>query len=151
MTRTTIISNLIAALKLIDGTGGYTTDLNDCVYPWRVTPLMPEELPALSVRDVQDNIDSTEEMKGSYEQWTHKLEIEIELIIETGSVGIEAVRSLIADIYKALSVDRTLTGACNAIYGVSDSIITPDDQNKNLIAGAKISIYALYQTNAFTN
>jgi hypothetical protein len=150
MSRTTIISNLITALKLINGTGGYTTDLNDCVYPWRVTPLMPEELPALSVRDVQDTIDP-EEMSGGYAQWTHKLDIEIELIIETGSVGIEAVRTLITDIYKALGVDRTLTGACNAIYGVSDSIITPDDQNKNLIAGAKINIFALYQTDAFVS
>ena len=150
MTSVTIISNLITALKLINGTGGYTNDLNDCVYPWRVSPFETDELPALSVRDVKDTLDS-EEIKGAYNLWTHKLEIEIELCMETGSLGIDAVRDLIADVYKACGTDRTLSGSCNSLYGVSDEIITPNDQNKNLIAGAKINIYALYQTNAFSN
>jgi hypothetical protein len=150
MTRSTVIANLITALKLINGTGGYYTDIDDRVYAWRLTALLDEELPAIVVRDVQDVIDP-EEMKGSSEQWTHKLEIEIELILKSGALTLGQVRELIADSYKALGADRTLAGSCLAIYGTGDVIVTPDEQNKNLISGAKINTFALYQTNAFAN
>jgi len=150
MTRKTIISSLITALKNIDGTGTYSVDVENRVYDWRKKPLFDKDVPALIVYDNKDNIDP-EEMSGSSNEWTHKLEIEIEFVCKPGSISADSIRDLITDVYAALGTDRTLGGSCLSVYGVSDSITIPDEQLKEIIAGAVINIYALYQTDAFTN
>ena len=88
-------------MKLIDGTGGYETDLGDRVEDSR-TNWQQEELPAISVFD-GDAI-ATATSPGKALGTVHSMSVLIRGAIEQGTTAANA-RKLLKDIQKAIRLD----------------------------------------------
>jgi len=115
--RDQIMQALSTALATILTTGGYNSNLGSHVFEWRpklvtetganYVPTDKDELPALHVRDVLDEIAAVN-LRGDE---GHGLNVEIEIAHEASAIP-ATMRGQINDIREALGVDPTLGGLC---------------------------------------
>lgn len=144
--RQTIVDAIVTRLQLILVASGYYTNAGSNVFKWLVSGVDQSQLPALIVRDVQDDIDS-QEFLGAADQWTRSLMVEIEALAGPSSTTDTTVRQLVVDVYKALGGATTLSGNAIDIVGVGDSMVVTQDGRQ--IAGAKITVRVIYRTTRF--
>ena len=140
--RQNIVDALEARLKIISGMQVYHNDLGSRVYTWRSAPFQTAEMPGINIRDLNDDV--VEEYLGNPNLTYHRLTIEIDLACTTSAIA----RSMIADTCKAINTDRTLSGYCIDIEYDGAEILT-NEQNENVITGARVTVGVIYQTEKF--
>lgn len=144
--RHAILTALVTALKAIDGTGDYNTDLSNRVYLRRQAPLAPTELPAIIVIDPGDN-PSSEQVHSTTNLSRWDLNVQVQARVAPASIEAETIDLLIGDIYKAIGADDTFSGNVIRTQLNGDSLIF--EQEENLIIGAAVNVALLYQVNKY--
>jgi len=137
-----IVDALETRLKTISTDIGYHNDVDNIVYTWRSAPFQTAEMPGINIRDLNDDV--VEEYLGNPNLTYHRLTIEIDLACTTSAIA----RSMIADTCKAINTDRTLSGYCIDIEYDGAEILT-NEQNENVITGARVTVGVIYQTEKF--
>ena len=117
--RQQIVTQLDTLFKTILTTGGYNLNLGSHVFWWRVTPLQIAELPAIVLKDTQDQ---TTRATGRQDQ--HALTIEAVISINSSDFGATA-RLAIADFIKALG---TNVAPNTCLGGYASDIAPPDSE-----------------------
>jgi hypothetical protein len=103
--RQKIVSAVVTRLKLINGSGGYTTNVANRVEDSR-TNWQQEELPAISVFD--GDAEGTPTSTGQTLGTIHAMPLIIRGFLEQGSTA-AAARTLLKDIQRAIRVDDKWT------------------------------------------
>lgn len=110
------MDNLVARLKLMNKTNGYTTNYTT-VDQWRRTPVDPQELPAVFVEDPECDV---------VEYHNEFTDYQLTINIWIGLDGTEApatIRNMIQDVYKCLGADVSCGGYVHHLKPDSDSIL----------------------------
>lgn len=81
---------------------GYETNIGQKVYEWRDAAIQSADLPALNLIDVAED-----SIQGSSNVQEHSLEMWVECHTQDGTTNGATVRKVIADVVKAIGVDRT--------------------------------------------
>lgn len=144
--RQSIIDAIKGRLQAIRIAGGYETDLGLQVHVWRDTatsPFTPEELTpgALNLRDPKRQ---TEQQLVDHHH--HTLTINIELAVAGGTEA-QTVRKMLADLDKAIGVDRKWGGLAFDTDPGDDQILVA--QNGATITGASYHFTVLFRTRSF--
>lgn len=128
--------------------GGYQTDIGSHVFVWKGSDFAPKELPACDIRDVRDDIDNT---VVSTRREHHKLTIEVAVAVADGTDSMKTARKAIADVYRAIGVDRywTVSGARLAFDTELKSDESGIEQRETTLAGSKITFVVNYRTAVF--
>lgn len=137
--RQQIIDAIETRLKTILTTGGYATNAGQHVYVWRTTPLADADLPALLVSDtgVTKNMDVST-LDTDY--WDLLVDIEA---ATTGSSSREVMRSILADVRKAVKVDLTWGGL--ALHTAFESADIALEQGEKLTGGNMTRLRIIFQ------
>ena len=143
--RQTILNNLKTRLQTITVANGYYSNLGSNIKLFSSLPLQEDELPACVIFDKVNQIDG-EGINGSSNVWNHILNVTLQIVCGGNTIDTTA-RQIIADVYKALSTDLTLSSTCIDINAVSDTLEIEHDSK--LVAGATIEILIKYRTNKF--
>jgi hypothetical protein len=146
--RQQIVAAILERFRGIRITSGYETDLGASVHVWRDTskiPFQPAELPALNLRDPKNTIE--EQLNNKHE---HTLEILCEGLVASSAVA-EDVRKCLADLYKAIGVDRfwTVSGTRLAFQTHPGSDEFTVQQNGTALAGFVLRFTVKFRTTNF--
>jgi hypothetical protein len=147
-----IREKLCAAVKArmqgISVANGYETELGENVFLWKGADFAAEELPAMDIRDVRDDIDSA---AVSTRREHHRITFEVAVAVANGTDSMKTARKAIADIYKAIGVDRywTVSGARLAFDTDLKSDESGIEQRETTLAGAKVTFVVSYRTAKF--
>lgn len=144
--RQDLIDAVLARCKLITIAGGYQTNLGENAFVWRDTkasPFTEAELAtgALNLRDPK---------QVSAQQLVNKHHHELSLVAEIAlTEGVEAkrARQAIADIFKAIGVDRKWSSLAFDTLPDSDAILVA--QNGVTVTGAVVNFTVHYRTASF--
>lgn len=146
--RQDIIDAILARFRLILIASAYETDLGKNVHVWRdtaTTPFQPDELPALNLRDASNAVEQL-----LYNKHEHSLTITAQGFVASGAVAAD-VRKCLADLYKAIGVDRKWTVATVAL--AFDTLPVGDEftvqQNGTAIAGFVLTFIVKFRTTSY--
>jgi hypothetical protein len=148
--RQKIVDLVLTRFKGILVSGGYETNLGQQVFGWRDTankPFAETELPAINIRDVRDTIQPQ-----TAQIWHHQLEVQADIIAASGVTTAQDIRKMLADVYKAIGVDRFWTDgggikrAFNTEPKTDESAL---EQENKIIGGARINFVIHYRTKSF--
>lgn len=144
--RQKLVDAVKARFQAILTSGGYETDLGSNVFVWRDlidVPLDPSELPACSVWDVKDTTD--QKITSIHE---NTLDFEVHVVFSNDTTTAVKVRKGIADVRKAIGVDRQWT--YQSVRLARDTVNTSDqimvNQAGKVIGAAKINFSIIYRT-----
>lgn len=143
--RQQIIDKIDTRLKTILTTGGYLTNAGQHVYPWLPEISEIADQIALVYRDPDENNSAATE--GSIGYHRHELTIEIEIRCAAGSVTVETVRKVLADIETAIGTDPKWSALAQRTNPGSNRIDTA--QNSNIVSRATMNFVVVYQTKAW--
>jgi hypothetical protein len=139
--RQQIMDKLDAQLKTITVRNLYEHDLGDNVFAWRDTennPLQTSELPGLVYKDVTEERESH-----SFAADLHTLTVEMGVYF-SGDDGPETMRSLQADLVKAISAKSTWDGLA------MDSLLQNNnieiEQKENKVMAMSIPLTIIFRT-----
>ncbi len=142
MRRQTIIDNLKTRLKTITLANGYTWEPN--LFEWLVTPLSKGDLPAIIVKDTDDDI-THDDPSGSSD---HSLKIEIEIYAADERMTAESLRSKVLDVLLVIGApegEGEYLGDYRSVTGTQMQI----EQNESVIGAARIDLLVKYYTQAW--
>lgn len=142
MRRQTIIDNLKTRLKTITVANGYTWEPN--LFEWLVTPLSKGDLPAIIVKDTDDDI-THDDPSGSSD---HSLKIEIEIYAADERMTAESLRSKVLDVLLVIGApegEGEYLGDYRSVTGTQMQI----EQNESVIGAARIDLLVKYYTQAW--
>lgn len=140
MSRQTIVDAIETRLKTILTTGGYATNAGQHVYVWRTTPLADAEYPALCIYDTTCAINTDGGIIGQHE---HTLDISVEAIA-AGSTTRSVVRSMMADVFKAIGTDDRFGGLVDMTIMQSHEINL--EQGERVIGAGVVRFSVTYRT-----
>jgi hypothetical protein len=145
--RHTIVEAVVARMKLINGAGSYTTDVDDKVEDSR-TNWQQEELPAISVFD--GDAVGTPTTTGRNLGTVHTMPVLIRGIVEQGTTAANA-RTLIKDIMTAIRQDDKFhVGGVQTVMQtrqVRDGILRNADSFE--VEGCEVEIEVQFLTQKF--
>jgi len=143
---TTIRQLIITAFKTmmenITTANGYETEIGSSVFEWREYPVETTEMPAMIIRDTDEEI--------SYPDHPESLDcrLTIELILfESGSTVGADLRKAIGDIIKAIGVDETFGGYIYFIESMASSMV--QEHQENIIGDVIFTIVVRYRIGRF--
>jgi len=139
MKRQAIIDNLKARLKTITVASGYTWEPN--LFEWLVTPLGKQDLPALTLKDTDDDI-VHDDASGSSD---HSLKIEIEIYVSDENLTAQSLRSKVLDVLQIIGApeeDGEYLGDYRSVTGMQMQI----EQNESIVGAARIELSVKYYT-----
>jgi hypothetical protein len=141
--RQTLVNAVRDRFTTIRVAAGYETDLGASVHVWRDTntnPFTPQELATggLNLRDPKR--ETNQELVNKHQ---HTLSINCEIAVAAA----DTVRKMLADLDKAIGVDRKWGGVAFDTDPGDDSILVA--QNGTLITGASYNFTILYRTGSF--
>lgn len=140
--RQTIIGDLDAKLKAIKIANGYYTDAGNHVFAWREDELQPHELPGLVYTDRLAGTRS-----GSIGSFRWALTVDVYCYASAGKDTPAGVRTLVADVLKALGVAATGRWASQAQdTELSDGSEMAIERRGKTAGEAVISINIIYDT-----
>ncbi|WP_456390609.1 hypothetical protein [Hydrogenimonas sp.] len=142
MKRQAIIDNLKARLKTITVANGYTWEPN--LFEWLVTPLGKHDLPALILKDTDDDI-THDYPSGSSD---HSLKIEIEIYAADERMTAESLRSKVLDVLRVIGApeeEGEYLGDYRSVTGTEMQI----EQNESIVGAARIDLSVKYYTEAW--
>jgi hypothetical protein len=145
--RQKIVDAVIARMKLINGSGDYTTDVNDRVEDSR-TNWQQDELPAISVFDGDAMANPTSPAEGR--SVVHEMPILIKGFVEQGTTA-AACRTLIKDILTAIRVDDRWTVSNAALVMQSRPVRESITRNADSfeVEACEVEIGVFYITQKF--
>lgn len=150
--RQRLVNAVKARLELILVASGYNSDLGQRVHLWRATPLGEDEAPFLNLKDVKRTTE-TVLLGQSAHQHTLTLWVEVLARRDVDVPADEIVRRYLADVEKAVGVDRYWTEAATGTRLAFDTRPVEDqmtvEQAGQIIAGARHTFTILYRTRAF--
>ena len=141
---------------LIDGTGGFYTDLRGKVFVFRQDAFQSHEMPGLNItRTLNDFI--SELVARDASKHNQILSVDVDLICENGKLSHELAEQIIADIYKAIrdTVAGGLTwgGLAYDTVPISDEVavdrVSVDQKTTKIVGGGKVSFAVHYATKQF--
>jgi len=119
--RDLVMQAVSARMATILVSNGFRSDIGSHVIEWRpqvltdggggYVPTEQEELPAIHVRDTNDQV-SVADLSGNED---HELTLELEIAHEAGATG-QTMRKQAQDVRKVIGVDRTWGGLARADY-----------------------------------
>jgi hypothetical protein len=139
MQRQAIIDTLKARLKRITRAAGYDWEPN--AFEWLVTPLAEHDLPAIVVKDTEDDI-AHDRVGGSSE---HTLKIEVEIYASDEHSTAESLRKKVSDVLRVVGApagDGEYLGEYQSVEGVEMWI----EQNESVVGAARIVLSVKYYT-----
>ena len=145
--RQEIIDNLRTQLENISTANGYYTDCGTTVKVWDPTVFERKELPALNIMDRVD-VQPFDANSTQGEVIDHELTVEIAALCAAGVTSDSFTRQMIADIYKAIKADESLSGKAMWIEPVQDEIGVEESGKR--VGGATITIKIVYRTQKFS-
>ena len=132
----TIMAKIIANLKLINGTGGYSFNISGKVFDFRDTVVDDAELPVIIVRDPAHRmVDEDENLQ--------ELDVEIILIDTPGDTSPATLRDKRQDILNAFKLIENETYVVGAAYVDSELQV---EHAKKKYAGSVMRFTVLYAT-----
>ncbi len=132
--RQRIITAIDTRLKGILIAGGYQTNLGSHVFAWRAEPLQESELDGLIYRDATES-----KVEGcGVDEMTLPVEVEID------STSPEQIRKCLADLEKAIQVDRTWGQL--AIHTKLETSAMGVEKKEKVFVASKILMAVEYQT-----
>jgi hypothetical protein len=142
--REQIMAAVAVRFALIKPANGYETTIGERTHKWRVTDINDAELPAHNFRDVSCEI----------EQAVSKLHFHT-LKIESVAVAKKPIdmavdkfgRKMIADIWKAIGVDRQWSGLASDTNPVRDEMDIEQDDRQ--LVGVRVEFEIKYRTLSF--
>ena len=138
--RQQICTAIDTALRTIQKSVGYETDLGNHVFEWRSTPLEEGELPALIWRDTDEPVEDT---IGAH---LHRMVLEVELLA-AGNASPATLRKMIADVVTLIGANLTWGGLAEDTKPQIETIAV--DQESRRLAGASLKFEILYTTGRF--
>ena len=142
--RETIVAAIKTRFAAILTAGGYETNLGQHAFLWKTGAWQADELPGVDIRDVANDIEP--HTAGVVKQ-LHKLKIEAEVACKSGTTTAYQVRKMIADIYKAIKVDRTWGGLARTTHAIKDEMGV--EQESRTLGGAKVTFFVEFTTAYF--
>lgn len=142
--RQDIIDAILARFRLILATSGYETNLGANVHVWRdtaTTPFQPKELPALNLRDASNAVEQI-----LYNKHEHSLTITAQGFVSSSAVAAD-VRKCLADLYKAIGVDRKWSTLAFDTLPAGDEFTV--QQNGTAIAGFVLTFTVKFRTTSY--
>jgi hypothetical protein len=140
---------IVAAMKSrfqgINTGEGYITDMGNNVFLWKQSDFSPEEYPAVSIKDGDEEV-AAHTIR--YSKWT--LTVELLGAVQSPTDGAkpedvaELGRQMIEDLVKAIYVDETW-GVVNTQTYVKNTGIQVDQENKAL-AWCYLKLHVIYLT-----
>jgi hypothetical protein len=145
--RQDIIDAIETRLKTILTTASYHSNAGSNVYVWRTTPLPPESIPALIIKDsLSTKLGEGE--AGPYSKDTWELSVDIVGMVTNGNASDTQTRQVMADVYKAIGSDDTWGGKAITTTLESDEIGEVKQQDKTFF-GFIMKVKIMYRTNKY--
>jgi len=141
--RESIVAALAARLAGITVANGYNTNAGANVTIWRVTSFDVNELPAINIADIRDEVIG--EQIPLVQDW--RLSVRIHAIADPAQLADGTLRMIVADVYKAIGVDHTFSGSAIKTDLETDEMEL--DQKESRLGIATINIGIHYRTNKF--
>lgn len=135
--REEIINSIVEHLKTISIADGYSMDINGKVFEWQDSILSEADLPALLVRDTDDDADDDGII-------SHNLKIEVDAITQAAEDSVTNARAMLGDIVKNL-YELKGTGQIKDLKYIHSEIQT--DQAKKITAAALTEFIIFYTSN----
>lgn len=143
--RELIIQAIVDRFETILTAAGYYTDLGEHVVEWKTTKWQTQDLPGVAVKDLSD-IPLSEQTRGSHNYLIRQLTVLIELAT-SGTTSVQAIRQMIADIYRAISQDETWVGLAIQTIDMGNEVAVEQEEFK--VVGANIQVQVIYRTEKF--
>ncbi len=143
--RTKIFNAVADRFKTILIANGYETNLGQKIYCWKATPFDESQVPGMNLMDPKQ--DTQQAMAGVHE---HTLHVEARVAVLTESPA-AFVRSMIADITKAIGVDRNWTVAAVRLATDTDPVgdqMDTEHEGKST-GGACVKFKIRFRTSSF--
>jgi len=138
--RQDLIDWVLERLRDIRVTNGYNTDVGLHVHEWRSAPFSTDDLPALNVRDIYDEVSYGEQ---SARHSLHKLFVSIQYL-DYGDDLPRRARAALADIEKALSAWRSQKRIIKIEPITCGRFVL--DQGGYSISGVLYELFLIYQS-----
>ena len=138
--RQEVVTALDTLFKTITTANSYNTNLGNNVSWWRSRPLQASELPALCLKDTNEN------RVVAIGQWEHLLTIEAEILVNASDDG-DSMRQAAADVIKVLGTSLTLGGIAEDIRPPGSMESVDVEQDSLRMFGALMSFQVEYYTN----
>lgn len=125
--------------------GGYATNLGQNVTPWRdldAAPFGEAEAAGIAWRDPK-----CETQQLTFAKHEHRLHIEADLLLRDAATTPTTARKAIADVWKAVGVDRKWGGLALDTDPVSDELDIIQD--RKIIAGSRVRFIVKFRTANF--
>lgn len=142
--RQTIITALDTRLKAILISSGYITNLGQHIFEWRSVDLQETDLPAIIYRDISSGEALPVTIMGANSLREYPLEVLIEIHGADGSTTPAQMRSMIADVIKAIGTDPTFGGLAVMTEYLGDE--TSVEQADKTMGSTTVRIRIIYRT-----
>lgn len=139
MRRETILENLKSRLRTITAANGYTWEPK--LFEWLTTPLSAADLPALILKDGDDEI-RHDEPSGSSE---HSLSVEILLFDGQNGTTASSLRRKLADVMGVVGKEEA-DGEDLGDYRSVEATRMEIDQSETLLGAARLELLFRYRT-----
>jgi hypothetical protein len=140
--RQQLVSAIIARMVTIRISNGYETDLGLLVEDWP-RRYQADELPALSVCDLTSE-DEQDDPEAAHT--IHRMPVQLRIHVKDGTPA-ALLRKMMADVEKAISVDRLWGYLALSTKPKRSGLIVPNDNNE--VAGAAVEVEVAYITQTF--
>lgn len=144
--RQQIVDAIKTRLQGILTVNGYNSNLGSNVFEWRTQTISASSLPALAFRDISAN--RVEDGPIGIFRWS--LNMELEIVAESGSSTPAEIRKMIADAYKVIGVDPKW-GDLAQFTAQPESDEMQFEQSEKIIGGASIKFSIVYDTPKWEN
>jgi hypothetical protein len=144
--RQQVMDALETRLKTVLISNGYSTNAGQKVYPWRLEPFTPADMPGIALRDPGEDVEA-EAIKTPKGRQLHKMRVELYLCA-TGSDAVSTARAMILDVMAAIGTDPTFGGLIDWVSDIKDEVQA--DQEDNLVCSALVSMTFNYRREAYS-
>ena len=145
--RTDIINAMKTRFQAIKVTGGYQTNLGSNVSVWRTSSYQPQELPALNIRDIKDDIVDVTQGAAHRMPSLHSMTVELDITVANKTATIETVRKCLEDVEAAIVTDEYWSGKALRTMEEKNEITIAQDEDT--ISGMMITLRIDYRTEKF--
>jgi hypothetical protein len=139
--RADIMAAFVTRMQGITIVGGYATDIGKKVTEWKLTPYGASETEGLDIKDVGNTPDPDFAASGV---WAWRMKIKVLVLAVKGTTTGTYIRSVIADILKAVGTDITWGGLAITTHQPEDNMVV-DEQGK-IIGDAEVDVEISYNT-----
>lgn len=144
--RQTVIDALKTRLATITTGNGYETNIGSNVKEWYTGDANDTYMPMINITDGNVDLRMDGDDLGGIRMGKerHEIDCRLEIRLSNGTSTSTTLRKAIADVYKALGVDRTLGGLCKDLRPRTDTMSI--DQQDKVIGTANVTISLFYET-----